>query len=44
MDKVLELLFLVILALGSALFFSITILWKFLQAIYQLILVAFKSS
>lgn len=43
MDKVLELFLLIILALGSAVLFSFAMIWKFVQAIFQIILAPFKS-
>ncbi|WP_258098338.1 hypothetical protein [Marinoscillum pacificum] len=43
MDKVLELIMLIVLALGSALLFSFAMIWKFIQAIFQLIMGTFKS-
>ncbi|WP_421877314.1 hypothetical protein [Marinoscillum sp.] len=43
MDKVLELFMLIVLALGSALLFSFAMIWKFAQAIFQLIIGAFRS-
>lgn len=43
MDKLFEFVLLIILALGSALLFSFAMIWKFMQAIYQLIIGSFKS-
>lgn len=42
MDKLLELVLLIVLALGSALLFSFAMIWKFLQAIFHLMVSAFK--
>lgn len=44
MDKVFEMLLLIILALGSAVLFSFAMIWKFIQAVFQLIAGSFKSS
>jgi len=37
MDKIFELLMLIVLALGSAILFSFAMIWKFIQAIFQII-------
>ncbi|RED95628.1 hypothetical protein C7460_11778 [Marinoscillum furvescens DSM 4134] len=44
MDKLLEVIMLIVLALGSAILFSFAMIWKFFQAIFQLILGAFRSN
>lgn len=44
MDKVLELVMLIVLALGSAILFSFAMIWKFIQAIFQLVLGFFKPN
>ncbi len=43
MDKLFELVMLIVLALGSALLFSFAMIWKFAQAIFQLIMSTFRS-
>lgn len=43
MDKIFELVMLIVLALGSALLFSFAMIWKFVQAIFHLIMGAFRS-
>lgn len=43
MDKVFELLMLIVLALGSAILFSFAMIWKFIQAVFQIILGSFHS-
>ena len=43
MDKVFELIMLIVLALGSAILFSFAMIWKFAQAIFQLIIGTFRS-
>jgi hypothetical protein len=43
MDKVLELFLLIVLAMGSAILFSFVMIWKFVQAIYHLVLTPFRS-
>ncbi len=43
MDKIFELIMLIVLALGSAILFSFAMIWKFAQAIFQLIIGTFRS-
>ncbi|MFT4833938.1 MAG: hypothetical protein ACJA2C_002294 [Marinoscillum sp.] len=43
MDKVFELVLLIVLALGTAILFSFVMVWKFIQALYQLVLESFRS-
>lgn len=43
MDKILDLILLIVLALGSAVLFSFAMIWKFIQAIFHLIVSAFKQ-
>lgn len=44
MDKLFELVLLIVLALGSAVLFSFAMIWKFIQAIFQLVMSTFKSN
>ena len=37
MEKVFEIVMLVVLAFGSAILFTLAMFWKFLQAVYQII-------
>lgn len=39
MDKILDLILLVVFAFGSALIFTLAVIWKFIQAMYQLLFV-----
>jgi len=43
MDKIIEFVMLIVLALGSAILFSFVMIWKFIQALYQLMMVSFRS-
>ncbi|MEQ9579823.1 hypothetical protein [Marinoscillum sp.] len=43
MDKVFELVMLIVLALGSAILFSFVMIWKFIQAIFQVVVESFRS-
>ena len=37
MDKIIDFIMLIFLAFGSAILFTFVVIWKFIQAIYQLI-------
>jgi len=37
MDKIFEFLLLIIMALGSAILFSLAVIWKFFQAMFQIV-------
>lgn len=38
MDKIVDFILLIIFAFGSAIFFTLAVFWKFLQAMYQLLI------
>jgi len=38
MEKLVDFIMLIILAFGSAILFTFAVIWKFLQAMYQIIL------
>ncbi|MFK7951876.1 MAG: hypothetical protein AB8B73_03450 [Ekhidna sp.] len=38
MEKIVDFVLLIVLAFGSAILFTFAVIWKFLQAMYQLIM------
>ena len=38
MEKIIDFVMLIVLAFGSAILFTFAVIWKFLQAIYQIVL------
>lgn len=43
MDKVFEMILLIVLALGSAVLFTFAMIWKFFQALFQLLIGSLRS-
>ncbi len=44
MDKILDLVLLVIFAFGSAIIFTLAVIWKFIQAMFEIVIGRFSSS
>lgn len=38
MEKIVDFILLIVFAFGSAILFTLAVIWKFMQAMYQLIL------
>lgn len=44
MEKILDFILLIVFALGSAIVFTVAVIWKFFQAMFQIIIGRFSVS